>query len=96
MEANKFPENLVKWSDIARGIGEVALASLWQFVTKRHSETPLHRPEHYVLRVEHPKPNVSVYEALQLDFEAQAYGSDKDLPPYDSEGRYLSNDGIEG
>lgn len=72
-----FPDKLVQWSDIARGVGEVALQTV-RNLFNRHQEIPLHQPDHYKIVVDHPTPNVSLYDAIQLDFEAQAYGEKRD------------------
>lgn len=89
MERQIMPEKLVSWVDIARGVGEVALQTVRRML-ERHHETPQHRPEHYRLVLDQPKPNVFVYscdggdyprqDQLQLDFETQTLGDVPVLP----------------
>lgn len=48
MESNKnFPEKLITYIDILRGIGEVALESIKRFLNQAQ-ETELHKPDHYI------------------------------------------------
>lgn len=88
MEKAIYPEKLVNWFDIARGAGEVAVQTIVRFVRHVNTEPRPSHSEHYRGPVvEAPQP----YEQLTLP-KADPVVPDvmgRDLPPFDSEGRYL-------
>lgn len=81
METNKnpFPENLIGWSDIAKGVAVVAYESLRDFVLKRHISDP--QPPTFTqqranewgakLDMQDATPETAA-EAIQRDLEDQA------------------------